>query len=253
MLAVAVCQSLNWVTDPPPSRASPLPHLRCVPRLVWGCTTRSNAAAAPRPPARTPIKTVGAGLLAKAACQSLKRVTDPPPSRASPLPHLACVPRLESGCTTRSNAGAASRPPAPTPINTVGAGLLAKAVCQSLKRVADQPPSRASPLPHSACIPRLESGCTTGSNAAAAPRPPARTPIKTVGAGLPAKAVCQSLKRVADQPPSRASPLPHLGCIPRLEPSCTVCSNAGEHLESQAQQQSKLWERACPRKRCASR
>ena len=211
----------------------------------WSCWRRRVSKANTAP-------TVGAGLLAKAVCQSLKRVADLPPSRASPLPQLTCIPRLEWGLPP-ANASAAPRPSALTPIKTVGAGLPAKAVCQSLKRVADQPPSRASPLPHSACIPRLESGCTTGSNAAAAPRPPARTPIKTVGAGLPAKAVCQSLKRVADQPPSRASPLPHLGCIPRLEPSCTVCSNAGEHLESQAQQQSKLWERACPRKRCASR
>ncbi|TNB93030.1 hypothetical protein FHG55_22340 [Pseudomonas jessenii] len=33
-----------------------------------------------------PIKTVGAGLLAKAVCQSLYIPTDPPLSRASPLP-----------------------------------------------------------------------------------------------------------------------------------------------------------------------
>ncbi|QBQ12301.1 hypothetical protein DCC84_22260 [Pseudomonas sp. SXM-1] len=31
---------------------------------------------------------VGAGLLAKAACQSIHPVTEPPLSRASPLPHF---------------------------------------------------------------------------------------------------------------------------------------------------------------------
>jgi hypothetical protein len=166
-------------------------------------------------------------LLAKAVGQLLERVAGLAPSRASPLPHLGCISRLEPGCAVRSNACAAPRIPARTAIKTVGAGLLAKAVGQSLQRVAGLAPSRASPLPHLGCISRLESGCAVRSNACAAPRIPARTAIKTVGAGLLAKAVGQSLQTVAGLPHSRASPLPHLGCIPRLEPGCVACSNAG--------------------------
>ncbi|MCK3853329.1 hypothetical protein E4O98_21890 [Pseudomonas sp. W2Jun17] len=37
------------------------------------------------------IKSVGAGLPAMAVYQSRYSVTDPPPSRASQLPHLFCV------------------------------------------------------------------------------------------------------------------------------------------------------------------
>jgi len=42
------------------------------------------------------------------------------------------------------------------------------------------------------------------------PESQARTTIKTVGAGLPAKAVDQSLKRAADLAPSQARPLAQL-------------------------------------------
>jgi hypothetical protein len=152
-----------------------------------------------------------------------------------------------------ANASAAPRPSALTPIKTVGAGLLAKAVYQSLKRVADLSPSRASPLPHLGVYFKVGAELCLQLKCRAAPRPPAQTAIKTVGAGLPAKAVCQSLKRVADPSPSRASPLPHLGCISRLEPSCAFSSNAVQHLGLQPEHRSKLWERACSRKRCASR
>ncbi|MNI90790.1 hypothetical protein D3C73_1483570 [compost metagenome] len=37
---------------------------------------------------------VGAGLLAKAGCQSIEIVTDRTPSRASPLPHWFCAALL---------------------------------------------------------------------------------------------------------------------------------------------------------------
>jgi len=211
LLAKAVGQLLERVTGLAPSRASPLPHLGCIPRLESGCAVRSNTCAAPRIPSPTAIKTVGAGLLAKAVGQSLEKVAGLAPSRASPLPHLGCIPRLEPSCAFSSNAGAAPRIPARTAIKTVGAGLPAKAVGQSLERVAGLPHSRASPLPHLGCIPRLEPGCVACSNAGAAPRIPAQTAIKPVGAGLPAKAVGQSLEKVTGLAPSRASPLPHLG------------------------------------------
>jgi hypothetical protein len=162
---------------------------------------------------RTVIKTVGAGLPAKAVCQSMNRVTDPAPSRASPLPHLGCIPRLEPGCAVGETVSAAPRIPSRTTIKTVGAGLPAKAVCQSMNRVTDPAPSRASPLPHSGCIPRLGLGCAVGETVRAAPRIPSRTTIKTVGAGLLAKAVCQSMNRVTDPAPSRASPLPHFWLV----------------------------------------
>ncbi|POA44705.1 hypothetical protein C1893_25115 [Pseudomonas sp. MPR-ANC1] len=38
-----------------------------------------------------PANPVGAGLLAKASCQSAEMSTDPALSRASPLPHLSVV------------------------------------------------------------------------------------------------------------------------------------------------------------------
>ncbi|TSD79581.1 hypothetical protein FFI16_025140 [Pseudomonas sp. KBS0710] len=77
-------------------------------------------------------KSVGAGLLAKAECQSPNVLADPPHSRASPLPQLFCVSQLNW----------------PETLNPVGAGLLAKAECQSPDVLADPPHSRASPLPH---------------------------------------------------------------------------------------------------------
>ncbi|PMU52502.1 hypothetical protein C1X87_10730 [Pseudomonas sp. GP01-A14] len=40
---------------------------------------------------------MGAGLLAKAVGQSIEMSTDPPPSRASPLPHWFCG-ALQVGC-----------------------------------------------------------------------------------------------------------------------------------------------------------
>ncbi|TFY86674.1 hypothetical protein DYL59_21190 [Pseudomonas kairouanensis] len=52
--------------------------------LLWGpCTIQRLK----------PDQNVGAGLLAKADCQSPGALTDLPHSRASPLPHLSCVGR----------------------------------------------------------------------------------------------------------------------------------------------------------------
>ncbi|AYF46274.1 hypothetical protein DXV65_01325 [Pseudomonas fluorescens] len=53
--------------------------------------------------------------------------------------------RLElPGCTARADDGSPN----------VGAGLPAKAVCQSPNMLADPPLSRASPLPHGNCVGR---------------------------------------------------------------------------------------------------
>ena len=139
--------------------------------------------------------------------------------------------KLEPSCNDRSKCrrlGSQAR----TAIKTVGAGLLAKAVCQSLKMLADLAPLRASPLPHLGCISRLEPSCIDRSKCRRL-ESQARTAIKTVGAGLPAKAVGQSLKMLADLAPSRASPLPHLGCISRLESSCAERSKC-RRIGSQA-------------------
>ncbi len=53
MLANAVCQLLNALTDPPPSRASPLPHLNYVAaEIVFDAGARSLSANASTAPAR---------------------------------------------------------------------------------------------------------------------------------------------------------------------------------------------------------
>ncbi len=140
---------------------------------------------------RTTIKTVGAGLPAKAVCQSMNRVTDPAPSRASPRPHFW---RVFQGWNR---------------------------VVPSVEMCAQHRESQAerrSKLWERACIPRLEPGCAVGGNVGLAPRIPSPNSDQTVGAGLLAKAVCQSMNRVTDPAPSRASSLPHLGCIPMFKP-----------------------------------
>ncbi|KAA2226424.1 hypothetical protein F1720_26375 [Pseudomonas brenneri] len=50
---------------------------------------RPVAGGLPSSPGREDLS-VGAGLLAKAVGQSTHVLADPPPSRASPLPHLIC-------------------------------------------------------------------------------------------------------------------------------------------------------------------
>ncbi len=105
--------------------------------------------------------------------------------------------------------------------------MLAKAVGQLLERVAGLAPSRASPLPHLGCISRLEMACAFSSNAGAAPRISSPNSNQNCGSGLARESGGSVLERVAGLAHSRASPLPHLGCISRLEPGCVACSNAG--------------------------
>ncbi len=205
LLAKAVCQSLEVLTDPPLSRASPLPHWGMHRPLIL-CKARQFQ---PRRqnPGFTPIKNVGAGLPAKAVCQSLEVSTDPPLSRASPLPHSGMHRPLmrrkaRQFQPRRQNPGL-------TPIKIVGAGLLAKAVCQSLEVSIDPPLSRASPLPHWGMHRPLMR--RKARQFQPRRRNSGLTPIKNVGAGLLAKAVCQSLEVSVDPPLSRASPLPHSG------------------------------------------
>ncbi len=76
--------------------------------------------------------------------------------------------------------------------SNVGAGLLAKAVWQSMKVLNVRPPSRASSAP---------TGFWVAYKSAAKRR-------SNVGASLLAKAVWQSMKRLNVRPPSRASSAP---------------------------------------------
>ena len=87
--------------------------------------------------------------------------------------------------------------------------MLAKAVDQPTCSVTGIPPSRASPLPHWGMRrPLLRRKARQFQ-----PHSQTRsfTPIKNVGAGLPAKAVDQPTCSVTGIPLSRASPLPHWG------------------------------------------
>ncbi|OAE12552.1 hypothetical protein AZH11_12175 [Pseudomonas simiae] len=71
MLAKAVYQLMNVLTDTPSSQASQLPHL-----IFIGWATCSR---------RFPV---GAGLPAMAVYQLMNVLTDTPPSQASQLPHF---------------------------------------------------------------------------------------------------------------------------------------------------------------------
>jgi len=93
-------------------------------------------------------------LLAKAVCQALNASADTPPSRASPLPQLNRFMPDRSRSPGR-DAGPPQRQGPFHPLTSkprhgsknVGAGLLAKAVCQAPNASTDTPPSRANPLP----------------------------------------------------------------------------------------------------------
>ncbi len=146
----------------------------------------------------------------------------------------------------------------------VGAGLLAKAVCQAPNASTDTQPSRASPLPQlNRSMP--DRPRSPGREVGPLPRQGPFHPLtskprhgsKNVGAGLLAKALCQALNASADTPPSRASPLPQLnrfmpdrsrspgrevGPLPRQGPF--------HPLISKPRHGSKMWERACSRKQC---
>ncbi|SEN67582.1 hypothetical protein SAMN03159293_00712 [Pseudomonas sp. NFACC39-1] len=107
-------KSSIYVTEPPPSRASPLPQ-------GFAVFTISGQVQKP----------VGAGLLAKATAQPTSSQTDTPLSWASSLPQG--VSGVHSICTRHKK--------------LVGAGLLAKASAQPTSSQTDPPLSRASPLP----------------------------------------------------------------------------------------------------------
>jgi len=197
LLAKAQCQSPNLSTEPPSSGASPLPHLflRCLEDQARTLNCLRIAQTLHKPP-------VGAGLLAKALCQSLNLSTEPPSSGASPLPHLflRCLEDQASTIACLRIAQTLHKPP-------VGAGLLAKALCQSPNLSTEPPSSGASPLPH-LFLRGLEDQASTLNCLRIAQtlhKPP-------VGAGLPAKAQCQSPNLLTEPPSSGASPLPHLLC-----------------------------------------
>ena len=148
MPAKAVAQSTDIPTDPPPSQASQLPQgigvrcaIACSSNLLLGCGSsrararqrwrwfsqpiyqltlshRSQASPHLCLEMHTPV---GAGLLAKALCQSTHIPTDTPPSQAS-QPHLC----LEMH-------------------SPVGAGLPAKAVAQSTHLSTDTPHRQTNP------------------------------------------------------------------------------------------------------------
>ncbi len=175
-------------------------------------------------------------MLAEEVCQSPEIATEAALSRASPLPHWGigrpCLRRKAWRFQSRNQT------PSPTPIKNVGAGLLAKAVCQSLEIPTEPALSRASPLPQGGC------SATPGDfNRAITPRALHRS--KNVGAGLLAKAVYQSPEISTEPALSRASPLPQGGCgaTPGVFNRATTL---------QASHRSKMWERACPRRRCVS-
>ncbi|GAB5347222.1 hypothetical protein PFUM301598_57000 [Pseudomonas fluorescens] len=84
-------------------------------------------------------------MLAKTVCQSPDASPDTPLSRASPLPQ---VDRVQAVVALH----ALIRNTVPTELDlkysqNVGAGLIAKTVCQSPDASPDTPLSRASPLP----------------------------------------------------------------------------------------------------------
>jgi hypothetical protein len=143
LVAKAVCQLPEISTEPALSRASPLPHWGmgrpCLRRNAWRFQSRNHT------PSPTPIKNVGAGLPAKAVYQLPEISTEPALSRASPLPQWGmgrpCLRRKAQRFQPRNLT------PGFTPIKNVGAGLLAKAVCQSPEISTEPALSRASPLP----------------------------------------------------------------------------------------------------------
>jgi hypothetical protein len=89
---------------------------------------------------RACIEFVGAGLLAKAACQAMTMSGRPTSSRASALLQWKCVHSM----------GPVSAEKACTPF--VGAGLLAKAVCQARTMSGGSTSSRASALLQWLCV-----------------------------------------------------------------------------------------------------
>ncbi len=120
-------------------------------------------------------QTLGAGLLAMAACQPVSMLDMPASSRASPLPQWNCC---EHEICARQQ--------------TAGAGLLAMAACQPVSMLDASASSRASPLPQWSCC--EHEICARQ---------------QTAGAGLLAMAACQPVSMLDMPASSRASPLPH--------------------------------------------
>jgi len=85
LLAKAPCQPTSPSTDPPHSRVSPLPQSD--PGQPPNLSPAHQPCHRPAPILSPSTNPVGAGLLAKAPCQPTSPSTDPPHSRASPLPH----------------------------------------------------------------------------------------------------------------------------------------------------------------------
>jgi hypothetical protein len=211
-------------------------------------TSRDN------PPENTAKRTVGAGLLAKASCQSTSMLADRPLSRASPLPQgmlrqgwISCRNRDSAPTNARSRSvpdwiahkslvcrvcqTSRDNPFKNIAKANVGAGLLAKASCQSTSMLNSRPLSRAGSLPQGMLRPGWIS-CRNPDLAPTSARPRSvpgwivhkslvchmlqtsivnpleNTAKRTVGASLLAKAACRSTSMLNDRPLSRASPLP---------------------------------------------
>ena len=157
MLPIAKYQPLHRVPDPPPSGASSLPHL-----IFGGArieTVNSVRCAAPplafvgwNPDLDNTSISVGGGLPPMTKRQPLHRETDPPPSGASPLPHLifggARIETVNSVPCTAPPLAFGWNPGLDNTSINVGGGLPPMTKCQPLHRVPDPPPSGASSLPH---------------------------------------------------------------------------------------------------------
>ncbi len=205
LLPIAKYQPLHRVTDPPLSGASPLPHL-----IFGGArieTVNSVQCAAPplafgsNPGLDNTSISVGGGLLPMAKYQPLHRVTDPPLSGASPLPHLifggARIETVNSVPCAAPPLAFGSNPGLDNTSISVGGGLLPIAKYQPLHRATDPPLSGASPLPHlifgDARIETVNSVQCAAPPLAFGSNPGLDNTSISVGGGLLPIAVCQPL------------------------------------------------------------
>ena len=131
--------------------------------------------------------------------------------------------------------------------------LLAKAVGQSLQGVADLAPSRASPLPPLGCISRLEPSCTARSNAAA-PRIPSPNSDQDCGSGLARESGGSVAEEGGWSTAFASKPAPTFGMYFKVRAElCLPLRCRRSTPNPKPEQRSKLWERACSRKRWVSR
>ncbi len=273
MLAKAVCQAIEMLAIPTPSRASPAPtgfavctRLVITTNPVWEracsrkrCIRQSDAecsdAFAGKPGSHRfcgvhkasgqHSPKVGAGLLAKAVCQAIEMLAIPTPSRASPAPtgfavctrlvintapvweracsRKRCVRQRDAGYTDAfagkpgSHRFCGVHKASDHHSSSVGASLLAKAVCQAIEMLAIPTPSRASPAPTGFAV------CT---------RLVINTPQS--GSGLARESGVSGNEMLAIPTLSRASPAPT---------GFAVCTRLVINTAP-------VWERACSRKRC---